>query len=154
MASASSIAAWRNGRCCSKQTRPNRASSRLSAALLLVGLWSAAAVAQEPGALNGKWSATFVGLGGGDREAELVVSDAGGTWRDFSKGHQAKNNKCFGHEFPVAIQSRSATEMTFEVNASSVLEGCTDMVATVKVVDGKTLEGNFRNGIALKLTRQ
>lgn len=121
---------------------------------LVLALLPSLVVAQEAGTINGKWSATFQGTGGGNREAELTITDSGGIWRTFARGNQAKNNKCLGKEFPVDFQTRSAAELVFEVKASTVMQGCTDMSVNAKSTDGRTFDGVIREGSPIKLVRQ
>ena len=114
------------------------------------------ALAQEPNSLNGRWEATYQGESGGDNAAEIVISDTGGTWmhRAGRGKKRAKNDACVDRAFPISIQTKSATEIAFNVNASTVLQGCPDLSVVAKSVDGKTLEGSFKSGASIKFIRQ
>ena len=109
--------------------------------------------AQDAPTLDGKWSATFANKSGADRQAELVIEGHGGSWKVFANARQAKNNACLGRSFPIAVETTSATELRIRIEASSAVEGCGEGDITAKVVDGKTLEGQFGDGRPIRLVR-
>ncbi|MBK7617399.1 MAG: hypothetical protein IPJ08_24160 [Burkholderiales bacterium] len=130
--------------------------NRISLSICFCWLATSVVLAQESTSLNGRWEATYQGAGGGDNAAELSISDTGGTWTHRAgKGNKrAKNKPCVDRAFPISILSKSAAEIAFEVNASTVLQGCPDLSVVAKLVDGKTLEGSFKNGNPIKFVRQ
>ena len=125
--------------------------------LLLPGffVWTAFASAQQPGLYDGKWSATFKSQSGLSDHGELVLSGQGGTWKFISiHGHQMSRYPCVDRELPVTVRSSSPEELTFAIEASKAVAGCTDRSVAVKRVDDKTLEGHFlEGGTALHLSR-
>jgi hypothetical protein len=123
---------------------------------LCFALSSVAAFAQVPSSLNGKWNAHYLTVNGGEREAEVIISDGGGSWRDTAKGIQGRKNPCLGKEYSLLVSTRSqpTEEIKIAVSASEVLQGCGNHHVTVKEIDSNTLEGTFKDGRAIKLVRQ
>ena len=119
--------------------------------LMIPLVWTVASTQELP-ALNGSWRAEFIGPNGGSRAAELTIAGQEGTWKDFTRGGQRKNNPCLGPEFPVAIRLRSTDEITIHVSEAR-LQGCADIHATFKLVDAKTLVGTFHNGTSIAFVR-
>jgi hypothetical protein len=123
--------------------------------LLASALLGTIASAQESISYDGKWSASFRGTSGMPATAELALKGPGGTWRYVSnRGHVSNRFPCLDHEFPVVVRSSSPGELTFDIEASKELHDCKDRSVTVKVLDTKNLEGQFGDGVALKLTRE
>ena len=104
-------------------------------------------------ALDGNWFAEFSAPNGSPRAAELAITSGSGTWKDFARGAQRKNNPCIGPSFPVAMKVRSPDEIGIHVNEEK-LSGCGDIHARLKLVNEKTLEGTFADGRPLKFTRR
>jgi len=122
--------------------------------LLASALLGAIASAQESVSYDGKWTASFRGVSGMQATAELALKGSGGTWRYVSnRGHVSNRYPCLDHEFPVVVRSSSAGELKFDIEASKELHDCKDRSVTVKVLDSKNLEGQFGDGVALKITR-
>jgi hypothetical protein len=112
---------------------------------------AASVVAQEPHSYNGTWHAEFENKKGGDMEGTVVIKDQGGTW---DIGKKVRNKPCTGLASPITIQRATVDELVFEVNNSKVLMGCKDVLATLKRVDEKTLQGEFAEGRKITLIRQ
>jgi hypothetical protein len=122
---------------------------------LALAAFSAALYAQDAGNYDGTWRGIFVGQGGSPRfEVELVLDGTGGTWQAVGNPMQARGNPCLGRKHEVKIRERSACVLRFSVDASKTLAGCQDFYAAVKLVDDHHLEGQFRNGLPLKLERK
>ena len=111
------------------------------------------AFAQDSHSLNGTWRAQFEGTHGANREATLVVTDKGATWKEFGRQNAGKLNRCVAREFPVAVHTRSKNRISLDIEAGDVIEGCSDLHLTVRWVDEKTLEGSTRAGASVKITR-
>jgi len=123
--------------------------------LLGSALLATIASAQESFPYDGKWRASFRGPGGEQATAELALKGTGGTWRYVpNRGHMNSRYPCLDREFPVVVRSTSASEFKFDIDASKELPGCKDRSVTVKVLDSKNLEGQFGDGVVLKLTRE
>lgn len=123
---------------------------------LLAGVVSCTvAWAQDSTPYDGKWRATYKTQSGGSATAELALQGSKGTWKYVSnRKHQANTYACLDQEFPVVVQSSSPSELKFAIDASKVIRGCKDRHVTVKLLDGKNLEGQFGDGAALTLTRE
>jgi hypothetical protein len=104
-------------------------------------------------ALDGNWFAEFSAPNGSPRAAELTISGGSGSWKDFARAGQAKNNPCIGPKYPVALKLRSADEIGIHVDEEK-LTGCGDIYARLKLVGDKTLEGTFADGRPLRFTRR
>jgi hypothetical protein len=126
-------------------------------ALVFFGLSYGVALAQDSMALNGNWLASFESGKNSERQAQVVIGDAGGSWLESSVttgDFKGRNNPCLGKTFPITIKSRTSTEISFQVNASTTMQGCSDRKITATSSDNKTLDGSFNNGSPVKLVRQ
>jgi hypothetical protein len=104
-------------------------------------------------AIDGPWTASFIGGGGGEREAEVIVKDSEATWKLRNRpGARGNSDPCIGRAFPMELESTSNGEWNFRVASSEVIAGCPDRKGSLKVIDAKTLEGHFENGTVLRLT--
>ncbi len=113
------------------------------------------AFAQEASLYDGKWTATYKAQNGKSYNAELVLKGTAGTWKWLlNRGAQAGRATCINHDFPVTVQNSSPSELTFNIEASKTIQGCTDRTVTVKLVDDKNLDGKFTDGTAVTLNRQ
>jgi hypothetical protein len=120
--------------------------------VLLFAATSLIASAQSASGYSGKWSATVHGdASRKPLDAELIVSGDGGTWKVFLGDRKAKNHPCIGRQFPITIQQQTPTTFVFSIEASKVIQGCEDRVATVMRTNSNTLEGRFNDGELLKL---
>lgn len=104
--------------------------------------------------LTGKWKATFSTEGGDGREADVVVEGTGGTWTTYARGNKDKRDVCVGRALPITLSDGGSSTVSLVVEGSKAVDGCRDRKARLTVVDAKTLEGEFSNGRAIKLTRQ
>ncbi len=121
----------------------------LSAALITLP-----SAAQQTSSLAGKWSGVMTTQKGVEVGVELALTEAGGTWHMSIRGGMGRQNPCLRRDFPVAVKSQSATELTMHINGASVLRGCIDATATLTSTDGKHLEGTLDDGRSVKLTRR
>ena len=125
----------------------------ISRVLVAITLIPFAVAAQQVEPFAGKWSGTVVGGNGAELALEVSISGASGTYRILPRGTQARNNPCFGKEFPVQVTSQTEAELKFEVKQSSVLPGCPDQSVTLRNSGAKSLEGTTADGRAVKLSR-
>jgi hypothetical protein len=122
--------------------------------MLGMTLLATIAFAQEASLYDGKWTATYKAQDGTSHNAELVLKGTAGTWKwVFNKVARAGRAVCVNREFPVTVQNSSPSELTFNIEASKTIQGCTDRTVTVKLVDDKNLDGKFSDGTAVTLTR-
>ena len=84
---------------------------------------------------------------------EVVLGPDAGTWRMTPKGHFGNRQPCYGREFPVFITSKTPSNLDIKVHGDSVLLGCFNQNAALKLIDPDTLEGTLHDGRALKLKR-
>ena len=124
--------------------------------LLMAGLLlMAAASAEEGGMYDGLWRATFIGTSGSSLSAKVVLKGASGTWVTASdRAHIAGRFPCIGPQFPIVIQSSSADELKFEVDAKSAVKGCGRWEITANPADSKTLQGKFKDGRPITFVKQ
>jgi hypothetical protein len=114
---------------------------------------SSAAVSQQAGPFQGKWSGSMPGQSENQLGVELEVGDTTGTWRMTPQGNWGLKNPCFKRLFPVTVTSQSTTELRIEINGAKVLQGCMNQSAFFKQVDANTLEGELGDGRLVKLSR-
>mgnify|MGYP006193241767 FL=1 len=112
---------------------------------------AATAWAQSP--LDGSWRVTFATEGSEGREALVELKGGTGTWTTYPRGDRDRRDACVGRPFPIAMAGDATTGLSLQLDAKAI-PGCRDRKATLKVVDDKTLEGNFDNGRALRLVKQ
>lgn len=123
---------------------------------LFVGaLFVALAIAQEAPSYDGTWKGSQKAKTGRDLEVELVIKGQSGTWQ-WERMSGKWSWPCAGHEFPIVMQSSTATELTFRIEGEKEIKGCGEPVVSLKFVDGnRSLEGTFeKSGSPVKLTRQ
>jgi hypothetical protein len=126
----------------------------LLVSLALTFLVPAVSVAEGSAGFNGKWAAVLLGRQNFERNIELVITDSGGTWKEFSGRRRTKDHPCLDRDFPVVILSRDESSIALQVKASEALRGCNDFSLSVKSVDPNTLEGTVGKQRPIKLTRQ
>lgn len=107
------------------------------------------ALAQPANPFLGKWKVTWSGPTR-ELEAELVVTDSGGSWKLFAS---SAFDPCVGREVPIAIESLSAEDATIKLKFSEVVNGCPDLTVRLKRVDANTATGT-RGKVAMSLTRK
>lgn len=119
--------------------------------LALAASASLTSVAQQNNPHNGSWLAKFMTRGGNPGGATVVVKDSGGTWT--SKNTSA-GNPCLGLEWPFAVTRATTDIFEISINKSKAMRGCGKLNLTFKRVDGKTLEGQYKDGRKVTLERQ
>ena len=81
------------------------------------------AIAQSENPFLGKWTATWDNKDGRPLQANLVITETGGTWQTLA---QRRLDPCVGKEAPIEIKSVSQQELRFTARHSEVLMGCKD----------------------------
>lgn len=127
---------------------------KILTAILYFGLLPMCVMAQQAGAINGSWTANYHTRDSGEREADVVISDKSGSWRDIRKGSQGKKNGCLDKAFPLSVTGETNAQIKIAINSASVIEGCNNRHVTLKAADDNTLEGTFADGRAVKLIRR
>lgn len=123
--------------------------------LLFIAAVASAAVAQQSGPMDGKWSGTLKTRDGHEVATVLVVSAAGSTWQMLTQGAtKGQRNPCREKQFPVTVTSQSASELALEIRGASVIKGCIDTKGVLKSTDGKTLHGTLEDGKEINLSRK
>lgn len=112
------------------------------------------AFAQDATPFVGTWSGQYTTEEGFEREAELVIRPDGGTWKSHPKGSAGRNNPCFSREFPVFIQAASPTDLSISVKAGTIVPGCVNLKADLRLVAPARLEGKFRTGRPLSFEKR
>lgn len=123
-------------------------------AMLYLVLLPLCTAAQEAANFNGSWTASYHTVDSGERVADVIIADSGGSWRDLRNGSQGKKNGCLEKVFPLIVAGQHTAKVKIAVNSSGVMPSCVDRHVTLKAVDKNTLEGTFADGRAIKLVRQ
>jgi len=118
-------------------------------AMALAGL----PVLAEP-AFDGEWTASYTSGGGNAREADVRIAGREGTWALRARPGKDKKDPCVGRPFPLVLSDGGPGAAVLRVEASATVSGCDDRRLNLKVVDAKTLAGEFSNGTAVTLTRR
>ena len=110
-------------------------------------------LAQTPDSLDGKWTANFSAQNGTPREAAVAIKGDEGTWK-LASARVNREDPCNGNAIPFVV-SKAEDAYQFAMSPSKGLAGCgSDYTLTMKKVDDKTLEGNFRDGRKFVVTRR
>jgi hypothetical protein len=123
-------------------------------AALCFSLLAPPALAQQAGALNGEWMATYQTKTGVERQALVTIADDGGSWKDMARGQQERKNACLGKIFPLHVEAKPNGRIKMDVSGSTVMPDCPDYHFTLNPVDGNTLEGPLKDGRTIKLVRR
>lgn len=110
--------------------------------------------AQDFTALAGNWQGHAALPGGLRVEVMVRVEGAQGTWTAMPLMGLREPNPCLARPLPMALTDLAAEGFRIEIQASKAIPGCRDGLATVKLVDGRVLEGKFADGRPLKLERR
>lgn len=116
-----------------------------------VTVMSVCAGAQQAEVFKGKWTGTMENPQGRELKVEVVFEGAMGKWRVVSTG---RGNACLNKDLPFFVSSQSNADVSIKLNGSSVVQGCSDNVISLKLVDAKTLEGAVEDGRKVKLVRE
>jgi hypothetical protein len=110
-------------------------------------------LAQTPDSLEGSWSANFSAPNGTQREAAVLIKGDEGNWK-LATARVNREDPCVGRPIPFVI-SKADDVFRFAMSPSKGLAGCgEDYTLSMRKVDEKTLEGNFRDGRKFVLTRR
>ena len=96
-----------------------------------------------------EWKVTWGGQTR-DLEAELVITESGGSWKTFAT---TRNDPCVGREVPIAIESSTADTATITLKFSEVINGCPDSMVRLKLIDANKASGT-RGKAELTLTKK
>ncbi len=127
---------------------------RLAASLLFLA--SAGIQAQDPQSLDGTWRFTlqlpdlrFAHNG------EVVLNGTSGTWKIFArKNIQMFNIPCIGRPFPITVlPSEPGFVLTFQVQESDIIPGCSNVKVTLRAATANKLEGNTGLGYPITMER-
>lgn len=97
------------------------ASAIVGLGVFLAGSLPAFAAGDNP--FIGKWTASWENKGGRPLEADVSITESGGTWQTLAT---RKNDPCVGKEAPIEIKSVSPKELRMSVRHSEVISGCKD----------------------------
>lgn len=127
-----------------------RTSAKFASLLVLC---TSFAFAQQS-TFDGKWSGPATSPSAGDIQVDLTIAKSGGTLRYEQKVNYTAIDQCANRDIPVSVVSQTATEMVIAIQGAKVLKGCFDETATLKIVDGKTLQSTLKDGRTMKLSRK
>ena len=125
-----------------------RTSAKLASLLVL---FTSFAFAQT---FDGKWSGPATSPSAGDIQVDLTITKSGGVMRYEQKVNYTSIDQCANRDITVSVVSQTATEMVIAIQGAKVLKGCFDETATLKIVDGKTLQSTLKDGRTMKLSRK
>ena len=97
------------------------------------------AKAQSENPFIGKWTATWENKDGRSLQANVVITEAGGTWQTLA---QRKLDPCLGKEAQLEIKSVSPKEMRFTARHSEALMGCKDTNIKMQMQPDGTVTGS------------
>jgi hypothetical protein len=116
---------------------------------------SPAVFAQSSSTLSGQWGGTTQVPGTGKEiQFEVNLSEMNGTWTYFSSGWNASKSPCLGRDFPLTVKSLPNGRWKFQVDASSVILGCSSFALTLEQTSEQTLSGVFADGRTAALKKQ
>lgn len=127
-----------------------RASYSIPAALFL---FASIACAQQT-SYQGKWTGLATGSNGSKIQVDLTIANAGGTLRTSPYSNYVTIDQCHNRDIPVVVQSQTESELIIAIKGGTVLKGCIDETATLKLIDPKTLQSTLQDGRTMKLTRK
>jgi hypothetical protein len=86
---------------------------------------------------------------------EVVLKGGAGTWKIFArKAKQMMNIPCIGRVFPLRVlPSEPEFALTFKVEESQILRGCSDVKVALHEVTANRLEGTTGLGYPITLER-
>lgn len=119
----------------------------------LLVLFTSFALAQQS-TFDGKWSGPATSPSAGDIQVDLKIAKSSGTMRYEQKVNYTTADQCANRDIPVSVVSQTATEMVIAIQGAKVLKGCFDETATLKLVDGNTLQSTLKDGRTMKLNRK
>lgn len=103
---------------------------------------------------DGKWTARIEVDGKVVRQAQVVISQFGGEWRDVGTpraGEPCRSAK----RFPITVQSSGKGELEFTVWAAHIQPKCPDVNIKGKVSeDGRTMVGLTEDGRPIRMSRR
>jgi hypothetical protein len=110
--------------------------------------------AQDTAALTGGWWGHVQMPGGLMVEVLMRADGTQGTWTASPRTPLRVPNPCLSRPLPIDLSVVAPDVFKIEIQASKAIPGCRDGQATVKLVDGRVLEGKFADGRPLKLERR
>ncbi|WP_077035709.1 hypothetical protein [Pelomonas sp. KK5] len=111
-------------------------------------------MAHAQSGFQGKWVGTAAKATGEPVQIQLVIAKAGGTLRLEQAQGYVTRDQCLDRDIPVTVNSQTESELNVSIKGNTVLKGCIDETATLKLVDGKTLQGTLQDGRTMKLVKK
>lgn len=108
----------------------------------------------QPASYQGKWTGTVTASNGSQIRVNVTIAKDGGTLRTSPGSNTVTIDQCHDRDIPIIVQSQTASELTVAIKGASVLKGCIDETATLKLIDPKTLQSTLQDGRVVKLTRK
>lgn len=127
-----------------------RTSHGVASALFL---FASIACAQQT-SYQGKWTGLATASNGSQIRVDLTIANAGGILRTSPHANYVTIDQCHNRDIPVVVESQTESEMTIAIKGGTVLKGCIDETATLKLIDPKTLQSTLKDGRTMKLTRK
>lgn len=112
------------------------------------------ALAEEAAALKGNWQGRVQMPDGFMVEVLMRAENGAGTWTATPHSPLRVPNPCFSRALPIALSEIAPGNFKIEIQAARAVPGCANGRATVRLVDGRLLEGKFADGRPLKLERR
>ncbi|MBV8036532.1 hypothetical protein [Roseateles sp.] len=126
-----------------------RTSTKFASLLVLFTSFASA----QQSTFDGKWSGPATSPSAGQIQVNLTIAKGSGTMRYAQKVNYTTVDQCANRDIPVSVVSQTASEMVIAIQGAKVLKGCIDETATLKLVDGKTLQSTLKDGRAMTLAR-
>ena len=131
-----------------------RTSSKVLASTLVLFASLAVHAADAP-SLKGKWTGTINNAKGEPVQVQMTVTDAThGILRLAQSGGYVTRDECLDRDIPVVVTAQSASELTVDIKGDSVLKGCINESATLKIIDAKTVQSTLKDGRTMTLNRK
>ena len=103
---------------------------------------------------DGKWTARIEGDGKVVRQAQVVISQFGGEWREVGAARAGEPCRS-AKPFPITVQSSGKGELEFTVWAAHIHPRCPDVNIKGKVSeDGRTMVGLTEDGRPIRMSRR
>lgn len=117
--------------------------------LLAIALVAVLPAWSQPGRFEGAWQADFIGSTGLPRSGTVTVQGQAGQW---DMDTRSRDNPCVGLAAPIAVRSDGPEGLTFDIQRSKVIPGCSDTVMRLVADGADTLTGTL-NKRPLRLVR-
>ncbi len=122
---------------------------------VIISLSVSTSYAQNASNVFGEWTGTAKAPStGADLQIRVVIAESKSFWRFSAPGAMRRASLCFDHDFPLIIQSGGNEKYTFNIDGSSLIQGCPAFSVALEKMDAQTLSGTFGDGRSVVLKKK